>query len=811
MLVDDDLLADVDELAGQVAGIGRLQGRVGQALAGAVGRDEVLEDVQALPEVRHDRGLQDLARGLGHQAAHAGQLADLLLVAAGAGIGHDEEGVELLALEADLLHLLDHGVRDLVGDGAPDLDDPVEALARGDRAVAVEALDRLDLLLGLVDEPGLLPGDDEVVDAQGEAGLGGVGEAELLQGVQHPDGRLEADLEIGVEDEVLQALLPHRAVDVGKALRQDAVEDDPAGRRLDELPVELLHGAGHDGLVVVVDGEVHERPALAELDDALERDLAALHGQQGVLRPAEDPPLPFLALLVQGHVIAAEDHVLAGDRQRAAVGRREDIVRREHERLGLDLGLDGERDVDGHLVAVEVGVEGGADEGVDLDGLALDEEGLEGLDAQPVEGRRPVEEDGVLADDLLEVVPDLGPLLLVPFPGDLDARDEALLLQPVEDERLEELQGHLLGQAALVELELGADDDDGPARVVDALAEEVLSETPLLAPQGLAQGLEGPPVGAEVDAAALAVVEEGVDGLLEHPLLVADDELGGLELDELLQPVVAVDDPAVEVVEVGGGETAAVQADEGPQVRRDDRDDAEDHPLGAVARALEGLEDPQPLGVAEPALLGGLLLHQLPQPLGLLLDVDLLEQDLDGLGADAGLVLVAVLFLGVLELLLGQELLLLEGRVARVEDDVGLEIEDLFQVLDGQVEDEPDAARRALEEPDVGDRGGQLDVAHPLAADLGLRDLDAAALADDAAVLHPLVLAAEALVVVDGPEDLGAEQAVLLGLEGPVVDGLRLGHLAPRPALDLLGRGDTDPDAVEIDPRSGTHRWPDIH
>ena len=535
--------------------------------------------------------------------------------------------------------------------------------------------------------------------------------------------------------------------------------------------------------------------------------------RRAVLGRAEDPALALQALLVQGQVIAAEDHVLAGDGQGPAVGRREDVVGRQHQGLGLDLGLDRERDVDGHLVAVEVGVEGGADERVDLDGLALDEDGLEGLDAQPVQRGRAVEEDGVLADDLFEVVPDLGPLLLVPLPGDLDARDEAFLLELVEDERLEELEGHLLGQAALVELELGADDDDRPARVVDALAEEVLAEPPLLAAQGLAQGLERPAVGAEVDAAALAVVEEGVDGLLEHPLLVADDELGGLELDELLQPVVAVDDPAVEVVEVGGGEAAAVEADEGPQVGRDDRDDVEDHPLRPVPGALEGLEDAQPLGVAELALLGGLLLHQLAQPVGLLLDVDLLEEDLDGLGPDRGLELVAVLLLGVLELLLVEELLLLERRVGRVDDDVGLEIEDLLQVLDGQVEDEPDAARRALEEPDVGDGRGQLDVAHALAADLGLGDLDAAALADDAPVLHPLVLAAEALVVVDGPEDLGAEQAVLLGLEGPVVDRLGLGHLAPGPALDLVRGGDADPDPVEFEPRPRRRRdrGSDVH
>ena len=61
---------------------------------------------------------------------------------------------------------------------------------------------------------------------------------------------------------------------------------------------------------------------------------------------------------------------------------------------------------------------------------------------------------------------------------------------------------------------------------------------------------------------------------------------------------------------------------------------------------------------------------------------------------------------------------------------------------------------------------------HALAAHLGLGDLDTALFADDAAVLQPLVLAAQALVVFDGAKNLGAEQTVTLGLEGPVVDGL---------------------------------------
>jgi hypothetical protein len=62
---------------------------------------------------------------------------------------------------------------------------------------------------------------------------------------------------------------------------------------------------------------------------------------------------------------------------------------------------------------------------------------------------------GCSLDDLLEDVPDLGPLLLDQLLGALDGVDEAALFELVVDERLEQLEGHLLRQAALVQLELG--------------------------------------------------------------------------------------------------------------------------------------------------------------------------------------------------------------------------------------------------------------------------------------------------------------------------------------------------------------------
>jgi hypothetical protein len=93
---------------------------------------------------------------------------------------------------------------------------------------------------------------------------------------------------------------------------------------------------------------------------------------------------------------------------------------------------------------------------------------------------------------------------------------------------------------------------------------------------------------------------------------------------------------------------------------------------------------------------------------------------------------------------------------------------------------------------------GELDVAHALAPHLGARDLDAAALADDALEPDALVLAAVALPVLGGTEDLLAEQPILLGLERAVVDGLRLLHLAVGPHADGVRRGQTDAELTEI-------------
>ncbi len=415
----------------------------------------------------------------------------------------------------------------------------------------------------------------------------------------------------------------------------------------------------------------------------------------------------------------------------------------------------------------------------------------------------------MLADHLLQDVPNLRTLLLHHPLGGLDGGGVAVLLQLGVDERLEQLERHLLRQAALVQLQLRPDHDDGTAGIVDALAQQVLAEAALLALQHVGQRLQRALVGARDRPAAAAVVEQRVHRFLQHALLVAHDDVRRAQLDQPLQAVVAVDHPAIQIVQVGGREPAAIQRHQRTQLGRDHRHHVQDHPGRLGAALAERLDQLQALDQLLALGLARRLLQLGAQADLVGLDVDAGQDLLDRLGTDAVAELVAELVLLGFQHVLGQQLVQLEVGRARVEHDVALEIQDLLELLQRQVDHQADPAGQALEEPDMRDRRGQLDMAHALTAHLLQRDLDAALLADDAAELHALVLAAQALVVLDRPEDAGAEQPVPLRLERAVVDGLRLLDLAVRPGADLLRGGHLDLDLVEGRGRAGLTQ--DLH
>ena len=809
VLVDDHVLGHVHETARQVTGVGRLEGRVRQTLPGTVRGDEVLEDGQALLEVGQDRVLNDvLTPGcagllrLGHQAPHAAQLADLLLGTTGSGVHHHVDGVEALLVGLQALHQ-DVG-QPRVG-VRPDVDDLVVPLVVGDEAHVVVVHHLADALVGTVDQLDLLLRNDDVIQVEAQATLVRHREAELLDVVEELDRAWHAHRQQDVGDDAPQALLGEELVDETGLVRHDLVEQDPSHRRVD-------------------DGRVARVVFPADLDAGVQRGAALVVGDDDLLRGVERHALTLDRLLLGGlallgDVVQAEDHVLGRNRDRRSVGRVEDVVAGQHEQLGLQDGGRAERQVHSHLVPVEVSVERRTGKRVQLEGLALDHLRLEGLDAEAVQGRSPVEQHGVRLHHVLEDVPHHGLLGVHNLLGGLHRLDHTPLDHLADDERLVELGGHVLRHAALVELELRSHDDDGTGGVVHTLTEQVLTETALLALEAVGQGLQRA-VALRLHGGGLpAVVEQAVHGLLQHPLLVPEDHVRGLDLDQALQTVVPDDDTAVQVIEVGRGETATVERHQRAQLRRNHRDDLDDHPLRLVLHAVvgipKGLHHLQTLEGLVLPLLAGLRVGRVAQVEAQRVEVEVGQHVVQGLRAHLGDELVGVLLVQVLVvlgqgvedvevLLLREELVHLQclavglGRHARLDHHVTLVVDDLVELLGRQAEQVANLVGQAPEVPDVRHGNHELDVAHALAADLLLGHLHAAAVTHDALVADALVLAAVALVVLDGAEDALAEEAIALRLVRPVVDGLRLQHLAVALLEDFLGRRHADADLVEV-------------
>ena len=350
-----------------------------------------------------------------------------------------------------------------------------------------------------------------------------------------------------------------------------------------------------------------------------------------------------------------------------------------------------------------------------------------------------------------------------------------------------------------MQTQLRTDHDHRAPGIIDPFAEQVLAEAAGFALEHVAQGFERPAILAGDRAAAPAVIEQGVDGLLQHALLVADDHVRRAQFHQPLQAIIAVDHPAIEVVQIGGRETAAVERHQRPQIGRDDRDDFHHHPFRPVARAAKGVHNLQPLGHFFAPHFGIGIAHFLAQLFTKLGDVDRLEQLANGFGAHLGDEFAAELLHHLAVAGLGQKLFALERRLTRIDDDVRLKVEDLLDFFERHVEQRADPARQALEKPDVHHRRGELDMAHALAAHLGLDDLDATLLADHAAMAHALILAAIALVILGRPENFRAEEPVALGFEGSIIDRLGFFNLAVRPRANLFRRRHGNFDRVESD------------
>ena len=83
----------------------------------------------------------------------------------------------------------------------------------------------------------------------------------------------------------------------------------------------------------------------------------------------------------------------------------------------------------------------------------------------------------MLFDDILKYVPYLGLQTFHHLLRALDVVRGSVLYKLLHNERLEQLDGHLLRKTTLVDFQLRSNDDNGTSGVVNSFTKQVLTET----------------------------------------------------------------------------------------------------------------------------------------------------------------------------------------------------------------------------------------------------------------------------------------------------------------------------------------------
>ncbi|OQC54575.1 MAG: hypothetical protein BWX55_00385 [Deltaproteobacteria bacterium ADurb.Bin022] len=225
-----------------------------------------------------------------------------------------------------------------------------------------------NIFIGLQDNFFLLLRNDHIAHGKGEPRNGRILEPQILEFIGQNDGCLVAAQTITMIYQAGQFFLVHQFVDIVEAdlLGHDFGKNDSSSRGFFQFRIN------------------------AHLDPRMQVNHAVINGGAHFVGTRKNHPVALDAGLGPGQVINTQNDVLAGNDDRAAVGRRKNIIGGHHQNACFRLCFNGQRNMHSHLVAVKIRVERRTNQRVKLDGLAFDQDRFKGLDAQTMQRRRAV-------------------------------------------------------------------------------------------------------------------------------------------------------------------------------------------------------------------------------------------------------------------------------------------------------------------------------------------------------------------------------------------------------------------------------------
>ena len=396
LLIDDHVLSNIYQSTSQVTCVCGLQRRIRQTLTSTVGRNEVLQHRQTLLKVRQNRVLDDLTAfgttllGLSHQTTHTAQLTNLLLRTTSTRIQHHINGVETVHI---LGQGLGYGLGQLVIDLSPNVDNLIVSLVVGDKTHIVALGDVVGHLVALLHQRSLLLGDNHCVEVKRQTALECHTVTHCLDVVQEVSHLIGTCLLHHHCNDIAQRTLGQQLVDIANLLRHNLVEHNSTDGGLLQIA---------DRVALSVDIINYATNLCVQLGTTL------VVGDDSLLRTVEHQTFALSTGFGLGDIVQTEDHILRRYGNRRTVSRVQDVVRTQHQHLSLQDCCIAQRQMDCHLVAVEVRIERRTRQRVQLHCLTLDQLGLECLNTQTVKGRSTVHQYGMTLDNVLQDVPDYG-------------------------------------------------------------------------------------------------------------------------------------------------------------------------------------------------------------------------------------------------------------------------------------------------------------------------------------------------------------------------------------------------------------------
>ena len=185
---------------------------------------------------------------------------------------------------------------------------------------------------------------------------------------------------------------------------------------------------------------------------------------------------------------------------------------------------------------------------MNADRFAIHQHWLKRLNASAMQRRRAVEQHGMIFHHFFQHFPDFRCFALHHFLRIFNRCRKSFFLKLMKHERLEQFQRHFFRQAALMQFQLRANHDDRPSRIIHALAEQILAETPLFAFEHIAQRFQRTILRTAQHAPAAAIVKQRVHRFLQHALFVADNHFWRFQFLQAVQTIIPVNHAAIQII-----------------------------------------------------------------------------------------------------------------------------------------------------------------------------------------------------------------------------------------------------------------------